>query len=31
MLHRLKDLAGYTIGAIDGVIGHVREPAIRPC
>ena len=25
MLHRMKDLEGYTIGATDGVIGHVKD------
>lgn len=25
MLHRMKDLEGYTIGAIDGMIGHVKD------
>jgi sporulation protein YlmC with PRC-barrel domain len=25
VLHRVKDLEGYTIGALDGVIGHVKD------
>ena len=25
VLHRMKDLEGYTIGAVDGVIGHVKD------
>lgn len=25
MLHRMKDLEGYTIGATDGIIGHVKD------
>ena len=25
MLHRMKDLEGYTIAAVDGVIGHVKD------
>jgi hypothetical protein len=25
MLHSMKDLEGYTIGATDGVIGHVKD------
>jgi uncharacterized protein YrrD len=25
VLHRMKDLEGYTIGATDGVIGHVKD------
>jgi sporulation protein YlmC with PRC-barrel domain len=25
VLHRMKDLEGYTIGAIDGIIGHVKD------
>jgi hypothetical protein len=25
VLHRVKHLEGYTIGALDGVIGHVKD------
>jgi hypothetical protein len=25
MLHSMKDLEGYTIGALDGIIGHVKD------
>jgi len=25
VLHRMKDLEGYTIGAVDGAIGHVKD------